>query len=98
MVNCYVVIFIGELNIIDGVYKLNKIVIFLGVDFECGFYLFKDNEKVDVVIRFEDFDVVSLDYVKFIGIVVFFIFKGVYNELDVMVGDYKLMVNIYEIY
>lgn len=97
-VNRYVATFIGESNIIDGVYKSNKTVTFLGVDFECGPYPFKDNEKVDVVIRPEDFDVVSLDQAKLTGTVVSSIFKGVHNELDVMVGDYKLMVNTYETY
>nr|WIF89307.1 TOBE domain-containing protein [Acholeplasma laidlawii] len=48
--------------------------------------------------RPEDFDVVSLDQAKLTGTVVSSIFKGVHNELDVMVGDYKLMVNTYETY
>ncbi|WP_025725534.1 ABC transporter ATP-binding protein [Acholeplasma granularum] len=97
-VNRYVATFIGESNIISGVYKNNGNVAFLNVDFKCENYPFNDNEPVDVVIRPEDFDVVSLDQAKLIGTVTSSIFKGVHNELDVLVGDYKLMVNTYENY
>ncbi len=97
-VNRYVANFIGESNLIDGLYKKDKLVSFLGVDFECGPYPFKAGTPVDVVIRPEDFDVVTLEKAKLTGIVTSAIFKGVHNELDVLVGDYKLMVNTYETY
>jgi len=97
-VNRYVATFIGESNIIEGTYFEKEQVEFLGVLFDCGKYPFVNKEKVDVVIRPEDFDVVPLKDAKLVGKVVSSIFKGVHNELDVLVGDYKLMVNTYENY
>ena len=97
-VNRYVATFIGETNILEGLYKQDKLIHFLGVDFECGPYAFKPGEIVDVVMRPEDFDVVPINEAKLTGVVTSSIFKGVHNELDVLIGEHKLMVNTYETY
>ncbi|CCV64661.1 putative spermidine/putrescine ABC transporter ATPase subunit [Alteracholeplasma palmae J233] len=97
-VNRYVATFIGESNIIPAVYLKKDLVSFMGVDFECMGYTFKKNEKVDVVIRPEDFDVVDLDKAKLIGKVTSSLFKGVHNELLVDIKGTSLKVNTYENY
>jgi spermidine/putrescine transport system ATP-binding protein len=97
-VNRYVATFIGESNIIRGTYLKKDLVNFMGVDFDCEGYTFNENETVDVVIRPEDFDVVDLDKAKLKGIVTQSIFKGVHNELTVVVDGVELNVNTYENY
>ncbi len=97
-VNRYVATFIGESNILPGTYIKKNVVSFMGVNFDCNGYEFNDNEVVDVVIRPEDWDVVSLDQAKLTGVVTSSIFKGVHNELDVLVNGVSLMVNTYENY
>lgn len=97
-VNRYVATFIGESNIIRGTYLKKDLVNFMGVDFDCQGYTFNENETVDVVIRPEDFDVVDLDKAKLKGIVTQSIFKGVHNELTVVVDGVELNVNTYENY
>lgn len=97
-VNRYVATFIGESNIIRGTYLKKDLVNFMGVDFDCQGYTFNENEIVDVVIRPEDFDVVDLDKAKLKGIVTQSIFKGVHNELTVVVDAVELNVNTYENY
>ena len=97
-VNRYVATFIGESNIIPGVYSKNKSVRFMDVDFDCLEYPFVDGEAVDVVIRPEDFDVVPLDIAKLHGVVTSSIFKGVHNELLVNIDNVEFIVNTYENY
>lgn len=97
-VNRYVATFIGESNILPGTYIKKNVVSFMGVNFDCNGYEFNENEVVDVVIRPEDWDVVSLDQAKLTGVVTSSIFKGVHNELDVLVDGVSLMVNTYENY
>lgn len=97
-INRYVANFIGETNILKGIYKKKDLVNFLGVDFECMGYNFQNGEEVDVVIRPEDFDVVDTSKAKLIGEVVFSLFKGVHNEYEVLVKGEKLLVHTYESY
>lgn len=95
-VNRYVANFIGESNIVSGVYVKKNLVRFLDVDFECVGYVFEDNEPVDVVIRPEDWDVVPLDKAKLIGDVTSSIFKGVHYELCVDIQGMEFVVHTYE--
>ncbi len=97
-VNRYVANFIGESNIIPGTYVKKDLVNFLGVDFACMGYNFADGEKVDVVIRPEDFDVVDVTKAKITGKVIFSLFKGVHNELEVQIGETVLLLHTYESY
>lgn len=95
-VNRYVANFIGESNIVSGVYVHHNLVRFLDVDFECVGYIFDDNEPVDVVIRPEDWDVVPLEKAKLVGDVTSSIFKGVHYELCVDINGMEFVVHTYE--
>ena len=95
-VNRFVANFIGESNIVNGVYVKKNLVRFLDVDFECVGYEFADNEPVDVVIRPEDWDVVPLKKAKLIGNVTSSIFKGVHYELCVDLHGMEFVVHTYE--
>lgn len=95
-VNRYVANFIGESNIISGVYVKKNLIRFLDVDFPVVGYEFEDNEPVDVVIRPEDWDVVPLEKAKVIGLVTSSIFKGVHYELCVDIAGTEYVVHTYE--
>ena len=95
-VNRYVANFIGESNIISGVYIKKNLVRFLNHDFEVVGYEFEDNEPVDVVIRPEDWDVVPLEKAKVVGNVTSSIFKGVHYELCVDIDGVEYVVHTYE--
>lgn len=79
-VNEYVARFIGESNIIDGVMLRDYQVMFEDKKFECVDYGFDENEKIDVVIRPEDLDIVDKDKGKLRGVVKSVLFKGVHYE------------------
>ena len=67
--NRFVANFIGESNIIDGVMAADRDVIFEDKHFECVDSGFNKNEKVEVVIRPEDLDIVPKEKGKLKGIV-----------------------------
>ncbi|MDR1781461.1 MAG: ABC transporter ATP-binding protein [Bacilli bacterium] len=94
--NRFVANFIGESNIIRGKYLGDKLVEFENVVFECVDTNFEKDEICDVVIRPEDFDVVSLDKAKLIGIVTDKVFKGVHYELCVDINGKEYIVHTYE--
>ncbi|MGL4382125.1 MAG: ABC transporter ATP-binding protein, partial [Bacilli bacterium] len=95
-VNRFVANFIGESNIVKGQYLGNKVVRFEGVDFECVDTNFKVDEICDVVLRPEDFDVVSKDKAKLIGIVSDKVFKGVHYEICVDINGKEYIIHTYE--
>jgi len=76
----YAATFIGESNIIDGVMKKDYLVNFDDHDFECVDFGFKENEKVDVVIRPEDIKIKERGQGKLNGQVISVLFKGVHYE------------------
>ena len=94
--NRYVANFIGDSNIFEGVYLSKNKVHFLGTDWDVVGYEFDDNEKVDVVIRPEDWDVVPVEKAKIIGHVNSSIFKGVHYELKVEIENKEYKVHTYE--
>ena len=94
--NRFIANFIGESNIVSGVYLRQNVVKFLDVEFDCVGYIFDDNEPVDVVIRPEDWDVVPLEKAKLIGNVTSSIFKGVHYELCVDLNGMEFVVHTYE--
>jgi spermidine/putrescine transport system ATP-binding protein len=102
--NRYIATFVGESNIIPGVYTKKGIVKFLNKEFVCEDYSsFVKGEKVDVVIRPEDWDDYSIvkgemEKAQLKGTVVESIFKGVHNELTVDVDGTLLMANTYDSY
>ena len=78
--NRYVANFIGASNIVDGIMVEDRKVIFEDKQFECVDFGFAPNERVDVVIRPEDLDIVEPSKGKLKGIVKSVLFKGVHYE------------------
>ena len=95
--NRFVAEFIGESNIIPGIYKGNKQVEFMGQVFECVDENFIEGEQCDVVIRPEDFDRVPLEEAKLIGVVDSVVFKGVHFEICAYVDGVEFVLHQYEI-
>ena len=92
--NAFVADFIGESNIIDGIMKKDELVYFCGFDFVCVDKGFKENERVDVVIRPEDIVVHAENFeeCKLCGVVESCIFKGVHYEMVIDANNYKFLV------
>ena len=83
-VNRYVANFIGESNIIPAVMKEDYKVKFDDIVFDCVDHGYGENEKVDVVIRPEDIDIVDVEKGKMSGEVLSVLFKGVHYEVIVV--------------
>ena len=81
--NRYVAGFIGESNIIPAIMQQDYKVRFDDITFDCVDFGFKENERVDVVIRPEDIDIVAKDKGKITGEVLSVLFKGVHYEIMV---------------
>ncbi len=90
--NAFVADFIGESNILDGIMREDFRVDFSGHRFECLDKGFSPNEKVDVVVRPEDVDVVDVDKGMLKGVVTSVTFKGVHFETIVDIGGFKWMI------
>lgn len=82
-VNRYVASFIGESNIIPAIMLEDYKVKFDDKIFDCVDFGFKENERVDVVIRPEDIDIVDVNQGKMSGEVLSVLFKGVHYEVIV---------------
>ena len=81
--NSYVANFIGESNIISATMIEDYKVRFDDITFDCVDFGYKPNEKVDVVIRPEDIDIVEVEQGKMTGEVLSVLFKGVHYEIIV---------------
>lgn len=81
--NRYVANFIGESNILVGTMVEDYKVRFDDKTFDCVDFGFKENEKVDIVIRPEDIDIVPVEQGKMTGEVLSVLFKGVHYEIMV---------------
>lgn len=81
--NRFVANFIGESNILSGTMLEDYKIQFDDIVFDCVDYGFKANEKVDVVIRPEDIDIVPVEDGKMTGEVLSVLFKGVHYEIMV---------------
>ncbi|MGL5615458.1 MAG: spermidine/putrescine ABC transporter ATP-binding protein [Sarcina sp.] len=79
--NRFVAEFIGESNIIDGIMLEDFKVKFYDKTFDCVDKGFNENEKVDIVIRPEDVEMISCTSANITGEVVSVIFKGVHYEI-----------------
>ena len=90
--NAFVADFIGESNILDGVMLKDYLVRFAGVSFACVDKGFAKNERVDVVIRPEDIDIVPPEAGLLRGTVTSVTFKGVHYEFIVDVQGFKWMI------
>ncbi len=96
-INQYVANFIGETNIFEGTITNDHEVTFLDSKFKyVGYDQFAVGDKVNVVIRPEDWDVVSEDKAAIKGLVTFSLFKGVHNEMEVDAFGHQITVNDYE--
>lgn len=91
-VNAFVADFIGESNIVDGVMPKDYVVQFAGQTFACEDAGFAPNEKVDVVVRPEDIDIVPIDEAMLTGEVTSVTFKGDYYEIIVDIDHFKWMI------
>ena len=84
--------FIGESNIVDGVMIDDYKAKFSGQTFECLDKGFAKGEKVDIVVRPEDVDVVPVDKGMLTGLVTSVTFKGDYYEIIVDIDGFKWMI------
>lgn len=85
--NAFVADFIGESNIVDGVFKEDFVVEFANTIFKCIDKGFKKEEAIDVVIRPEDIELVDTSKGLLKGRVESVLFKGVHYEMVVSEGD-----------
>lgn len=95
-VNRFVANFIGESNIVRGKYIGKDFIEVLGTAIACVGYQFPIGSLVDVVIRPEDLDVVSLDKAQIKGVCTSCIFKGVYYEICADVMGIEFVIHAYE--
>ena len=91
--NAFVADFIGESNIIDGIMHKDFLVEFANDYFDCVDKGFEPKERVQVVVRPEDFKIVPADKGKIYGIVESIIFKGVHYEIMVDAMGYKWKIH-----
>jgi len=90
--NAFVADFIGESNILDGVMLSDYKVAFSGHVFDCVDAGFGKRESVDVVVRPEDVDIVSVDKGMLQGVVTSVTFMGVHYEIIVDINGFKWMI------
>ena len=95
--NSFVADFIGESNILNGRMIKDKLVEFVGHQFDCVDEGFGEDTEVDVVVRPEDIYIMNrLEGAQFTGKVKSCTFKGVHNEMFVDTDKgYELMVQDY---
>lgn len=82
-INAFVADFIGESNIVEGVMRRDYYVEFAGRGFDCVDFGFDPDQRVDVVIRPEDIDIVPAEEGMWTGVVESVVFKGVHYEIAV---------------
>ena len=87
--NAFVADFIGESNIIDGSMPRDCLVRMQGIDVPCVDTGFSKDEKVDVVIRPEDLNVVEAGRGFVDGLVTEVIYQGAYYDIRVRAADYE---------
>ena len=87
--NAFVADFIGESNIIDGSMPRDCLVRMQGLDVPCVDTGFSKDEKVDVVIRPEDLNVVEAGRGFVDGLVTEVIYQGAYYDIRVRAADYE---------
>lgn len=95
--NRFVAQFIGESNIIEGIFVKDYLVEFDGKQFECVDKGFDDGQDVDIVLRPEDLDIVEVGKGKIEGTVTSIVFKGVHYEIIVETQDRDYMVHTTDI-
>lgn len=91
--NAFVAEFIGESNIIDGIMHEDFLVEFSGKKLQCVDKGFDKDENIEVVIRPEDIEIVSVEEGVLHGTVTSVTFKGVHYEMMVQSNDYEWMIH-----
>ena len=91
--NAFVAEFIGESNIIDGIMHEDFLVEFSGKNFKCVDKGFGKDEVIEVVIRPEDIEIVSVENGSLKGVVTSVTFKGVHYEMIVKSKDFDWMIH-----
>ncbi len=91
-VNAFVADFIGESNILDGIMLEDYKAKFSNQTFDCLDSGFDRGEAVDIVVRPEDVDVVSVEKGMLSGVVTSVTFKGVHYGIIVDIGGFKWMI------
>ncbi|MCQ4925497.1 ABC transporter ATP-binding protein [Tissierella carlieri] len=91
--NAFVAEFIGESNIIDGIMHEDFLVEFSGKNFKCVDKGFSKGEDIEVVIRPEDIEIVSVENGSLNGVVDSVTFKGVHYEMIVKSSDFDWMIH-----
>ncbi len=89
----FVASFIGMGNIVDGLMHKDFLVSFSGNTFECVDSGFKPEEKVRILVRPEDVEIVSGDAGMLQGRVESVTFKGVHYEMDVSVQGERWLIH-----
>ena len=90
--NAFVADFIGESNIVDGIMHSDGVVEIFGRKFECLDGGFGQQEAVDVVIRPEDVDIVSVKDGMLTGSVTNITFRGVLYDIIVDFKGFKWLI------
>ncbi len=89
--NVFVADFIGESNIFSGTVVGDKKVKFINKIFDC-IDDFAKNEKVDVVVRPEDVEILPYGEGAISGVIESCIFKGVHYQMTMMVGKTEIIM------
>ena len=95
--NSFVADFIGESNIFSGTVVGDKKVRFVNKIFDC-IDEFEKNEKVDVVVRPEDVEIVSVEEGMVSGTIISTIFKGVHYQMTMMIGRTEVVMQSTQYY
>jgi spermidine/putrescine transport system ATP-binding protein len=91
--SAFVANFIGESNIIRGTMVKDCLVNICGVNFPCVDKGFGEDVPVDVLIRPEDMQMVSVEEGMLKGTVRSVLFKGVHYEMIIDAGEFSFMVH-----
>ncbi len=92
--NAFVADFIGESNILTGTMIDDYSVEINGIVFDCVDFGFDKDEKVDVVIRPEDIEILEADLGQFNATVTQVTFKGVHYDIFLETPDYTFTANL----
>lgn len=90
--NAFVADFIGESNIVAGIFKEDKVVEFANTIFPCIDTGFERGEAIDVVVRPEDIEITSDAKAQLHGIVDSTVFKGVHYEMIVLENEREWLI------
>lgn len=97
-INAFVADFIGDSNILPGIMIEDHLVEILDTRFPCVDEGFGDHTPVDVVIRPEDIEIVSVEEGMLSGTISSVIFKGVHYEITLQTHNAELLIHTTQFY